>query len=183
VRTLSLEPTGRFQGLVGELRERRRAGEPVYVFARSLPAWIYYTTDWERPDTVRLRALIRAAGAGGPAFENAPSRGRVSLEEADGLRPMVEGWGEVLGLPSGMEWREVQEHVRAAPDSGWVDLEQQRIVEAANPGIWVLASAFYAAETDLFRALERTAARRTFSDTRPGSALVRYEFTRPATAP
>ncbi|MGH7579508.1 MAG: glycosyltransferase family 39 protein, partial [Gemmatimonadales bacterium] len=100
VRTLSLEPTGRFQGLVGELRERRRAGEPVYVFARSLPAWIYYSTDWERPDTARLRALIRAADAGGPSFENAPSRGRVGLEEADGLRPMVEGWGEVLGLPS-----------------------------------------------------------------------------------
>jgi hypothetical protein len=176
LRTLSLEPTGRFQRLVTEFHERRRAGEPVYVFARSLPAWIYYTTDWERPDTVRFRALIAAAGAGGSAFENAPSRGHVSTAEVDRLRPVAEAWGELLGLPSGMEWREVQEHLRTAPDSGWVDIEQRRIMEAANPGVWVVASAFYAAESDLFAALERSAVRRTFADTRPGSALVRYEF-------
>jgi hypothetical protein len=79
-----------------------------------------------------------------------------------------------------MEWREVQEHIGTAPDRGWVEVEQRRISEAANPGIWLLASAFYQPETDLFLLLERTAARRTFALTRPGSALVRYEFTAPA---
>jgi hypothetical protein len=83
-------------------------------------------------------------------------------------------------LPSGMEWREVQEHVRAAPDSGWVELERQRIEEAAAPGIWVIATAWYAPESELFKALERDASRRTFAHLRGGSALVRYEFERAA---
>lgn len=86
--------------------------------------------------------------------------------------------GELLGLPSGMEWREVQEHVRPEPDSGWVEVERRRIETAAAPGIWVLATAWYEAESELFAALERDATRRTFALLRGGSALVRYEFER-----
>jgi hypothetical protein len=179
-RTFALEPSGHFQRLVGELLEHRAPGEPVYVFARSLPAWIYYSTDWGRPDTLRLRYLARAASSDGPAFENAPSRGRVRAEEVHALRPAAEAPGEILGLPSGMEWREVQEHVRTVPDSGWVEIERRRIADAANPGIWVIATTFYARETDLFAALERDATRRTFAHLRNGSALVRYEFERGA---
>jgi Dolichyl-phosphate-mannose-protein mannosyltransferase len=178
VRTFALEPSGHFQQLVRELLEHRKPGEPVYVFARSLPAWIYYSTDWERPDTLRLRYLSRAAASDGPAFENAPSRGRVHAEEVRALRPAAEAHGEILGLPSGMEWREVQEHVRTLPDSGWVEIERRRIEDAANPGIWVIATTFYAPELDLFKALERDATRRTFAHLRNGSALVRYEFPR-----
>ena len=180
VRTFALEPSGHFQQLVRELLEHRKPGEPVYVFARSLPVWIYYSTDWERPDTLRLRYMSLAAASNGPAFENAPSRGRVHAEEVRALRPAAEAPGEILGLPSGMEWREVQEHVRAVPDSGWVELERRRIEDAARPGIWVIATTFYAPEIDLFKALERDATRRTFAHLRNGSALVRYEFERGA---
>jgi hypothetical protein len=143
VRTFELEPSGHFQRLVRELRERRLPGEPVYIFARTLPAWIYYSTDWSHPDTVRLRFLTRAASSRGGAFENAPSRGRVREDETWGLGPSVAAPGELLGVPSGMEWREVQEHVRAEPDSGWVETERRRIEGAASPGVWVLATAFY----------------------------------------
>ena len=181
IRAFSLEPTGNFQRLIGELQQRREAGQPVYVFARSLPAWIWYSIDWERPDAARLNTLIRAASAGGPAFENAPSRTRVQPDEADRLHSVAEAWGEVLGLPSGMEWREVEEHRRTEPDSGWSEIEERRIREAANPRIWVLASAFYAPETALFASLEHAAERRIFADTRPGSALVLYEFSKPET--
>jgi Dolichyl-phosphate-mannose-protein mannosyltransferase len=178
VRTFSLEPPGHFERLVRELRERRLPGEPVYIFARSLPAWIYYSTDWSRPDTARLRFLTAAAHSTGAAFENAPSRGRVREEEVWAVSPSPVAPGELLGLPSGMEWREVQEHVRAEPDSGWVEVERRRIEGAAVPGIWVLATAWYAAESDLFAALERDATCRTFALLRGGSALVRYEFGR-----
>jgi hypothetical protein len=44
----------------------------------------------------------------------------------------------------------------------------------------VIATTFYARETDLFAALERDATRRTFAHLRNGSALVRYEFERGA---
>jgi hypothetical protein len=148
----------------------------VYIFARSLPAWIYYSTDWSNPDTVRLRFLTAAARSTGGAFENAPSRGQVREEEARLIEAPTAAPGELLGLPSGMEWREVEEHVRTQPDSGWVEVERRRIEDAAAPGVWVLASAFYAPESELFAALERDASRRTFAHLRPGSALVRYEF-------
>jgi len=118
VRTFALEPSGRFPQLVAALRRHRTPGEPVYVFARTLPAWIFYSTDWARPDTARLHYLMRAAGAGGFAFENAPSRGRVRAAEVDAARLAPEAPHELLGLPSGMEWREVQEHIGMAPDSG-----------------------------------------------------------------
>ena len=45
-----------------------------------------------------------------------------------------------------------------------------------EPGVWVIATAYYAAETELFRAVEQAAARRTYALLRGGSALVRYEF-------
>jgi hypothetical protein len=176
---LELEPSGHFQRLVRELANRRRPGEPVYIFSRSLPAWTFYSTDWSHPDTVRLGRLIRAASAGGPGFENAPSRGRVDAREADDVRLTLQESAELLGLPSGMEWREVQGHVRSEPDSGWADAESRRIRRAANPGVWLLASSYYAAETGLFQALEDAASRRTFAHLRGGSALVRYEFVPP----
>jgi hypothetical protein len=75
-----------------------------------------------------------------------------------------------------MEWREVEGHVAEHPDSGWAELEAERIERAAYPGVWVLASTFYAPETTLFARLEHDAARRTASRIRAGSALVRYEF-------
>jgi hypothetical protein len=176
VRTFALEPSGQFRQMVAELRARRRPDESVYVFARSLPAWIYYSTDWARPDTARLRYLVGAASSHGFAFENAPTRGRVKAHEVEQAAPAPQAPGELLGLPSGMEWREVEEHVGAQPDSGWVEAEERRIQAAARPGVWVLATTYYEPETRLFEALERDATRRTYARLRPGSALVRYEF-------
>jgi hypothetical protein len=75
-----------------------------------------------------------------------------------------------------MEWREVQEHVRTEPDSGWVEVERRRIETAAAPGVWVIASTYYAPESELFAALERDGSRRTFAHLGGGSVLARYEF-------
>jgi hypothetical protein len=178
-RTFAPEPSGRFRELVRELQARRRPGEPVYVFARSLPAWIYYSTDWSRPDLLRLGFLVRAATAGGSAFENLPSRGRVAEPDP---RTVVYDSGasvELLGLPSGMEWREVQEHVTPQPDSGWVEVESRRIERAARPAVWVIATTYYAPESELFATLDRDAVRRSAADLRNGSLLVRYEFASP----
>ena len=176
VRTFAIEPSARFKDLVHELQARRRPGEPVYIFARTLPAWIYYSTDWSRPDSLRLEFLARAATSGGAAFENMPSRGRVTEPNP---RTVVYGpaaSAELLGLPSGMEWREVQEHVGLRPDSGWVSVESRRIERAAHPAIWVLASGYYAPESELFTTLDRSAVRRSFANVRSGSVLARYEF-------
>ena len=121
--------------------------------------------------------------SGGAAFENLPSRGRVSEPDSS---TVVYGPGtsaELLGLPSGMEWREVQEHVGLRPDSGWVSVESRRIERAAHPAIWVLASGYYAPESELFTTLDRRAVRRSFANVRNGSVLVRYEFAASGPAP
>ena len=175
VRTFAPGPSARFEDLVSDLQSHRRPGEPVYIFARSLPAWIYYSTDWTRPDSARVEYLSRAAGTGGAAFENLPSRGRVSEPDAQTVSYGPPAAPELLGLPSGMEWREVQEHVELRPDSGWVGVEAGRIQRAARPAVWVLAAGYYAPEAELFVHLDRSAVRRSFAMGQ-GNVLARYEF-------
>ena len=55
--------------------EAAGADEPVYVSARGLPIWTFYTTDWSAPDLERLGFLERVAGPGGPAFQNRDGAG------------------------------------------------------------------------------------------------------------
>jgi hypothetical protein len=148
------------------------------VFSRSLPAWIWYTTDWAAPDTARVRYLSALGQAGAPGFENMPSRGHVRAEETEMLHYRSAAGPELLGLPSGMEWREVETYVTQAPDSGWAEVEATRIERAARPSVWVVATTYYAPETSLFVRLEHDATRRTDAVLRGGSALVRYEFGR-----
>jgi antitoxin (DNA-binding transcriptional repressor) of toxin-antitoxin stability system len=50
------------------------AGEPVYVFSRDVPIWVFYTTDWRHPDTARVAELIALASSTGPNSGNAPPR-------------------------------------------------------------------------------------------------------------
>ena len=87
VRRSPLEPSAHFSHSCCAAARAVAAGRPGYIFARTLPAWIFYSTDWERPDT-SARPLSDPGGhSGGPRFENAPSRGRVRAGEVE-LRPL-----------------------------------------------------------------------------------------------
>src|SRR5207245_2557416 len=93
--------------LVPLLRRAPPPATPVYVLANALPMWAFYSTDWAAPDTSRLRWLARLAGPGGPAFHNAPARGRPRADEAATL---VGHWGartEIIGLATGMPTRDL----------------------------------------------------------------------------
>ncbi len=83
---------------------------------------------------------------------------------------------ELLGLPSGMEWREVQEHVGLRPDSGWVSVESRRIeARGASGDLGSGVGVLRAGE----RAVQDPGSRRgppNFANVRNGSVLVRYEF-------
>ena len=161
--------------LVASLETQRRAGEPVYVFAGAIPAWAMYTTDWNSPDAARLDFLRRIARAGGPAFENAPSRGREVRDEGFELTyPGADGL-EVYGIPDGLEAR-VFGLTNPMPDPGWAENEARRIRAVASPGVWLVLSHFYGPEGTLLQALEAEGARRTYHDFRNGAALIRYEF-------
>src|SRR6266511_6343674 len=140
---------------VAELRRRWQPGEAVYVTAATLPAWTFYTTNWAVPDTARLARTARLAGAGGPAFENAPPRSRPGQEAADGMVFPLDGRSEILGAPNGAQWRSATGLVQYEPDPGWASTEAARIRASAKPTVWLLISHSYRFELKLYPELER----------------------------
>jgi hypothetical protein len=168
-------PREHLRPLVASLQTHRRPGEPVYVFAGAIPAWAMYTTDWKSPDIRRLDYLRRIARAGGPAFENAPSRGGPVGDEGSELTYLAPDGLELYGIPDGLEAR-VFGLTNPMPDAGWSENEARRIRDVANPGVWLILSHFYGPEGILLRALEAEGARLTYHDFRNAAALVRYEF-------
>ena len=131
------------------------AGDPVYVFAPGIPQWVFYTTDWEAPDSARLTFYAAvSAPPGGPSLQNAPSRGRPVSHEGFGLWYDYRGRREVPALASGVERRPGFEGAPSTPDAGWADNEAARIRLAASPCIWVLAIANAAGEVpELLKAI------------------------------
>lgn len=122
--------------LIREWQQRRDPAEPVYVYAAAIPAWAFYSTDWTRPDTARLRWLAETGGSHGPAFPNLLPRGRPVVWEGDELTRNASGVHELLGIGAGrgVRWgRPAPE----APDSGWADNEARRI-RAAGDQVWLL---------------------------------------------
>jgi hypothetical protein len=141
------------------LERLARGDEPIYVASGSIPAWVFYTTDWAHPDTAYLDRIERYAGTpGAAAFHNTPPRGRpVGPEEGDSLRAMRGGRVELLGLASGIQWREGRGFgVPVVTDSGWAAREAARIASVAHPAVWALvANSYPTMMQELYAAVER----------------------------
>ncbi len=149
------EPSEDVRWAVKEYDRYHTPGEPIYVFAASLPAWAFYTTDWAAPDTARLARVARLASSGGPAFENAPPRDRpLRPGDGDSLVYPFRDVSEVIGLSEGAQWRSGTGRVQYAPDTNWTVNEGRRIREAASPGIWAVVSRSFGVEGLLFAATE-----------------------------
>ena len=122
--------------LVAAFRDRPASGEAVYVGARGIPSWVFYTTNWAKPDRDRLAFYARAA-SDGPSFENAPSRGRPVVDEGSDLVYYVRGRRpEILGVATGRQWR-WPSYVSPGPDEGWAANEARRIAAVADPCTWM----------------------------------------------
>jgi hypothetical protein len=115
---------------------------PVYVLALGLPRWLFYSTDWSRPDYERVNRLSVMGSPGGPAEANARSRGRGIRSEGDSLVERRSGRPEVIGIPMGIEFRFPRGHEQEMPDSGWADNEARRMQATATPDIWIFASQY-----------------------------------------
>jgi 4-amino-4-deoxy-L-arabinose transferase-like glycosyltransferase len=175
VRELAGPPREHIRPLIEALQMYRRAGEPVYVLAGAIPAWAMYTTNWRAPDTARLDYLSHIGRAGGPAFENAPSRGHRVVREGNDLTYPTRWGPEIYGIPHGLEAR-VFGLTNPLPDSGWAENEVRRIREVASPGAWLILSHFYGPEGQLLSALDASGGHLTYKDFRNGAALFHYEF-------
>ena len=120
--------------LVEAFRERPRLQEPVYVSAKALPAWLFYTTNWESPHRERLEFYARAAD--GPSYDNAPPRGRPVLDEGGDNVFRYRSRRELLGLSPGVLWS-WPTYQNRYPDDGWAANEAARIAREANPCAWL----------------------------------------------
>jgi hypothetical protein len=160
-------------------------GDPVYVAGRSFPLWLYYTTDWSNPDLDRLRWGASISAAGGPAHNNAPSRGRsVRGVEAVLLSRPYRGRVELVGLPTGRQYRTTTRSLTPAVrladlaqpaevDSGWAQVDVRRVALAAKPRAWVFGSHMFGldgAEPGLVAELQRQGVR-LLMERRQGSTV------------
>lgn len=146
VLTLSLaidppEATGfskeEIRSLVAEVESQADA-DPVYIYHRATPAWVFYTTDWSAPDTMRLRWAARVAGPEGLGFVNGSSRGPRRPENEQGLTREYRGRLELFGALSGSQGRQWQSYVPPHPDPGWAETEAKRMRAVAKPTLWMV---------------------------------------------
>jgi len=146
--------------VIESLRQANSVQAPIYVNALGVPVWLFYTTDWAEPDTIRLSTLTGWTERGGPAFENAPSRGR-AVVLGEGSRLVLHRYGtEIVGLPTGMQLRSRTGIARPLPDSGWARNEIWRLEQAGRPEVWlVFFHSFDSGHLFLTRALDAAGGR------------------------
>jgi hypothetical protein len=123
--------------VVDTWRREVRPGDATYVLATGTPVWAYYTTDWARPDTTRLRWIRDVAGPGRPGFANVSGAGRVRAGEAKALERSSPRGTELLGLGTGRQWRNATGFSQALPDTGWAQEEADRIQSAPGDVAWI----------------------------------------------
>jgi hypothetical protein len=162
---------------------RDRRGEPVFMNGFAAPAWAFYTTDWAAPDTARLRWFFDVLSWGGSAFPNSPPRGHPVVNEGSELRYAAPDGLEIVGVPTGMEYRNATRYTQDAPDAGWSENEIARIRAAATPFAWIFLSHYAPVqESALLAALESAGGRIIESETRRGAAVHRVCLPRRATS-
>jgi 4-amino-4-deoxy-L-arabinose transferase-like glycosyltransferase len=165
--------------MVQELTRHWRGGDAVYVFHRVVPAWLFHSTDWTRPNLKQLAWAMRVSGPGGLGHENGPSRGPRPPGEGQDLVYELNGHSILLGTSSGVQGRPVLVHQPIQPDEGWAANEVQRM-RAASPVVWLIIGNAISYGVDLghilLNAAEQAAGRVTFQDSLQDGRLYRLDF-------
>ena len=120
------------------------ATTPIYVYARSVPAWLMATHDGAWTGNPRLERWTALAGrVSAPGFENMARSGAVAPGAGDSLVVVSGARTELVGLPPGVEYRITGAPSGAGPSVGWAAAEAQRMLAAAHPEVWLVASHFF----------------------------------------
>lgn len=153
--------------LIAELVELRNR-EPVYVFSGGIPAWAFYTTDWNVPDTRRLARL------GASAFRTASY---TSTDSIRSLSPCDAGRREVIGLATGSTWDEARGWAAGGPPEAWGEAEAQRLRMAAGPYVWIFAAHYQKVVLEgLLEQIGREGGVVGYRRTATGAAIYRVQF-------
>lgn len=120
------------------------ATAPIYVFARAAPAWLLATHDGAWRGDARLARWTALAGRpDAPGYENMRRRGAVALGVGDSLVVTSANRTELVGLAPGVQYRITGDPSAAAPSPGWAEEEARRMLAAAQPEVWLVASHFF----------------------------------------
>lgn len=138
-----LEPLEReaVRSPIRQFIREHQAGATVYLFGRTVPAWVFYTTDWRAPDVARVETLGALVSSTGRAFRHASSRGHLVSREGDDLVYHYRDWIELIGASTGMG-PDSTGASQGRPDEGWAQNEAARIRRAGGPESWVIFSSF-----------------------------------------
>jgi hypothetical protein len=165
---------------LAELYQQRGGKEPVYVFPRTVPAWVFHTTDWSSPDTARLRWVAQAAGPEGLGFVNGSSRGLRRPGEGAALVYASGRSRELFGTSSGAQGRVGVGYVPPQPDPGWAESEAWRIRVAAKPYIWIVLSDYAHGRLDeraiLMKAVQGAGGEVVYTQATADAVLYRVRF-------
>ncbi len=172
----AIDPHGRENSRphIAALTRSLRSDESVYIDAGSLPAWIFYSTDWGNPDRARLAFAARVGSSGGPAFENAAPRRRHVANEGDELIYDGPYGPEVYGLFTGLQWRWGRGLAQQTPDSGWTANESRRMMLRSDKQWWALFVRDFGSSALLRSAFESAGAKETMQRRSGLVQLVRY---------
>jgi hypothetical protein len=121
------------------------AQAPIYVFARAVPAWLMATHDSVWRGNARLKKWTTLAGRpGAPGYENTSRARAVVAGEGDSLVIVSGTRTELVGLAPGMRYSVAGPPSRETPSPGWAEEEARRLLVAARPDVWLVASHFFA---------------------------------------
>lgn len=123
--------------------QRQRADEPVYIFARATPAWLWYQTDWTDGGGDRIRAMVDARNPGDELFHNQPWTKALSVTALAVSKLTTERGVELFGGPSGLV---VRYEGPGKADPRWAAADRARIEMLGTPCVWLFASNVYAHE-------------------------------------
>ncbi|MBW7933174.1 MAG: glycosyltransferase family 39 protein [Gemmatimonadaceae bacterium] len=117
---------------------------PIYVTARAAPAWLIATTRDGWRENPRLQRWVALAGrANAPGYENADRARALRPMEGDSLVVHSGARTELVGLAPGIAYRVAGAPSASAPSPGWAAEEARRLLAAARPTVWVVASHFF----------------------------------------
>lgn len=156
--------------------EARAPDAPVYLFTPRVwcdgSVWAFFTTDWNAPDTERLRRFARA-WAGSDISTTTPASGE-PISFTFGRRQELLGTGARTVYMRGGLSRSPE------PDPEWVQGESDRIRRAANPTVWLWATELYPenAIADLLHGIRQRGGRLVFASRVLGATAWEVEFPR-----
>ena len=172
-----------FEQIAGSVKyalAHSRPGDTLYIYARGLAGWIYYTTDWRTPDREVLNWSWDRLRELGPNSGNLPSRGTPVSHEGEAWQRAWKGRTELIGIPEGI--RRTNKPNPAAtsssnqPDAGWTLNEWERCARSGGRVVVVGISAGNRGLPDLLNEFEHRGARTLSEYAAETSRVVVFEF-------